>query len=374
MIKINISQVDTLFANSNYPIEFLFYFDYTIKSEIIKKSLKQLSTSFWALFGKYEKGQIHSIPFYEELFFRIITLDEDFNPKEEEIELWKKYHQINPEKMETLFFISILQFNNGTVLIPKMNHLVGDGHSYFYFLSILSEFSKASVIPANKELVGSLTKLNNNRTIIKEFLFERSNQKDPPKLTDHCIKTERIRKVKIAQIIEDVKGKHIESVSVNDVLSAMIFKRIFKNPTNNRAADFTLSIPIDVRRNVKELGVHFFGNGVMIHHITKKSVDLEKLSIEELALEIRRSMPPLNTESFKAYLTNLQYSIENQPEISLQPWDPEKGCLATNLTRMPIHRLNFGKGTPSFAGTLTIGRNSAVILRDDDNYILRFVY
>jgi hypothetical protein len=374
MNKISISQIDTLFVNGNYPNEFLFYFDNRINSEIIKKSLKKLSTYFWALLGKYENGQIHSIPYNEDLFLSEKTINEGFDPKENEIEIWRKYHQINPKKMETLFFISILQFNNGTVLIPKMNHLVGDGYSYFYFLSILSRISKESVIPTNKEMVGSLTNINNNRTILKEFVFESIYQKDPSKFTDPTFRIERIQKVKIAQTIEDVKRKYNESVSVNDILSAMVYKRILNNQNKMSADDFTLSIPIDVRRNVKELGVHFFGNGIMIHQVTKNSKELEKLGVGELALEIRKSMPLLNTQTYQAYLTKLETSIENQPLHSLQPYNPGNGCLTTNLTKMPIHRINFGQGIPSFVFTLTIGKNSAVILKDEENYILRFVY
>ena len=45
MNKTNISQVDTLFVNGNYPNEFLLYFAYTIDSKIITNSLKKLSVN-----------------------------------------------------------------------------------------------------------------------------------------------------------------------------------------------------------------------------------------------------------------------------------------------------------------------------------------
>ena len=44
------------------------------------------------------------------------------------------------------------------------------------------------------------------------------------------------------------------------------------------------------------------------------------------------------------------------------------------LTRMPIQKLNFGSGNPVFIFPLTIGRNSAAILADKYNFLLRLVY
>jgi hypothetical protein len=108
--------------------------------------------------------------------------------------------------------------------------------------------------------------------------------------------------------------------------------------------------------------------------VNKNSNELKKLGAGELALEIRKSMPLLNTQTYRAYLTKLQTSIETRPLNSLQPYNPENGCLTTNLTRMPIHKINFGQGIPSFVFTLTIGKNSAVILKAEDNYLVRLVH
>jgi hypothetical protein len=36
---------------------------------------------------------------------------------------------------------------------------------------------------------------------------------------------------------------------------------------------------------------------------------------------------------------------------------------------MPIQKLNFGSGNPAFVFPLTIGKNSAAILADKDNFL-----
>jgi hypothetical protein len=41
---------------------------------------------------------------------------------------------------------------------------------------------------------------------------------------------------------------------------------------------------------------------------------------------------------------------------------------------MPVQKLDFGSGGPEFVFLLTIGKNSAAILADKDDYLLRLVY
>lgn len=45
-----------------------------------------------------------------------------------------------------------------------------------------------------------------------------------------------------------------------------------------------------------------------------------------------------------------------------------------NLTRLPSDKLNFGTGEADFIIPLTIEKNSAAILADKDNFILRLAY
>jgi hypothetical protein len=146
--KINISQVDTLFVNGSYPIEFLIYYNYKINTASIKRCLKELSSAFWPLFGNYASGSIQWSKYIEDKFCSESIHDEDFTFAEGEMKIWEKYRIVNHDNMEGLFYLSVLQFNNGTVIIPKMNHLVADGYSYFYFLSVLAALSKSSNLPS----------------------------------------------------------------------------------------------------------------------------------------------------------------------------------------------------------------------------------
>ena len=85
-------------------------------------------------------------------------------------------------------------------------------------------------------------------------------------------------------------------------------------------------------------------------------------------------MPEISTQSYKDYLQSLENIISKKQTDLLRPYDPETGCLVTNLSRLPANRLNFGSGNPDLIFPLTIGKNAASVLADDKNFILRLVY
>ena len=374
MKKINISQIDTLFVNGNYPIEMLLFYEHKIDTGTIKKSLKRISSSFWPLFGQYSDGIIQSSKYSEGKFLSESIYTEDFDADTDQMEIWKKYNAVSPKEMERLFFLSILQFNNGTVIIPKMNHLVGDGYSYFYFLSVLAALSVQSNIPFKKLAISLLASPQLDRTVIRAYQFNKTRIEEPLDHQNCSIEIEQVKKRDVKQEIKKIKTKYDTSVSANDILSAMVFKKTFEKQKKVIDSLFTLSIPMDVRQQVKDLGPKFFGNGLMIHHLKLSVEELEEIDISELAVKLRKSMPSVNREDYVKFLNNLESEIEGASIHALKPYDPERGCLVTNLSRMPIQKLNFGSGNPALVVPLTIGRNSAAVLADRESFILRLVY
>jgi len=368
----NISQIDTVFVNGSYPIEMLFFYKNKIETKTIKKAVKYLSSSFWPLFGIYGNGVIHKGTYSENDFINEIICKEDFNPAKDEPGLWQKYHSINPKRMDKLFKLSILQFNNGTVLIPKMNHLAGDGYSYFYFLSLLAMVSRASNNLFKKAVLRRLGAPHHKRTVFKMFHFSKVNIKPPLEHSYCTVKTEAVSKKNVKDMIKKTKADYQETVSTNDILSAMTAKKTIENHRNDFGDQFTLSIPIDVRSNVKELGAKFFGNGIMVHHF---NIDpAEDDNIEEIAVKLRQSMPEIDKDIYINFLNDLEKQSSQSEVHDLMPYNPAKGCLVTNLSRMPVKKLDFGTGYPEYILLLTVGKNSAAVLADKDNYILRFAY
>ncbi|MFC1784088.1 acyltransferase [Candidatus Neomarinimicrobiota bacterium] len=213
-----------------------------------------------------------------------------------------------------------------------------------------------------------------NRTSLIDYNFTNTNIEKPHEHNNCVLKLEKIPKSHIKQEIKNIKNKYNNVVSTNDLLSAKVFKRTFDIQQAYKSNKFSLAIPMDVRRQVKELGLKYFGNGLLLHSLKLNVSELEKINTDELAIKLRESIPVIDSKSYLEYLTKLETQIKNSAVHSLKPYNPETGCLVTNLSRIPIHKLDYGKGSPKLVLPLTIGKNSAAILSDKQNYILRLAY
>jgi len=371
MRRINISQVDSLFANGSYPIEFLFYYKERLQTQSIRLALKKLSNVFWPLFGEYKAGIIHFDRYSEEECFGEVRHEQEFDMAETHENLYKNYCRLNPSEMKKLFYLMIIQYKNGTVLIPKMNHLAGDGYSYFYFLSALAAISRGPSVPFKKNLIRFLFKPNHNRTVLKDFLFNIGELNPLPDKEKFSIQLEEIPRKEVRDIMKSIASKFNQQVSPNDILSAMAIKKSVMLQKGYFGKYFRLTIPIDVRRQIKEYGKRYFGNGIMLKVINFKTEDIENSSAEVISTEIRKSMPSVSKEDYIEYLEGLENMIAQRQTDELRPYDPKSGCLVTNISRLPVDKLDFGTGSPDLIFPLTIEKNSTGILADKDNYILR---
>jgi len=112
----------------------------------------------------------------------------------------------------------------------------------------------------------------------------------------------------------------------------------------------------------------------VFHDITLKANDLKTLDYIEIASKFRKTMPEINTNHYAEYLSEIKSTIEKPGIQTLKPYDPEKGCLVTNLSRMPVHKLVFDENFPSQVFPLTVGKNAAAVLADQKDFILRTVF
>jgi hypothetical protein len=112
----------------------------------------------------------------------------------------------------------------------------------------------------------------------------------------------------------------------------------------------------------------------MLHSLKFETARLIQATVEEVATQIRSSLPKITKGLYISYLNSLEQTITDRNWNRFRPFNPETGCLVTNLSRLPADRLDFGAGTPRLALPLTVEKNSAGILRNDENYVLRIVY
>jgi len=135
MKEVRISQVDVLFSNGIYPIEFLFYYKEGFKTEKLRRVLRGLSSIFWPMFGEYEDGVISFDKYREEDCYDEEVVHQELDLAEIDENRFETYSRFRQPDLKKLFFLKVIRWKNGMALIPKLDHLAGDGYSYFYFLS-----------------------------------------------------------------------------------------------------------------------------------------------------------------------------------------------------------------------------------------------
>jgi hypothetical protein len=374
MKSVNISQVDTVFANGSYPIEFLFFFEQKINSQRIRTALKNISASFWPLFGEYTAGQIVFKRYAESEHLREETTQDSFDLTTTPAALIEKYGLTHPGDRNKMFHLNIIRYTNGTVLIPRMNHLAGDGYSYFYFLMALAAVTRGFSIPFAAYVARFLFRPRHRRTVLKEFKFNLDTGPAAATVPDLLIESATISKRGVYQAIREVKVQSDIVVSTNDLLSAMVIKKLVLLRRNSFPGRVQLTIPVDVRRFIAEYGRTFIGNALLFALIHFDTEIISSSSVNKIAVAIRRSMPAITKVSYVQYLNGLEQVIRGGQVDKLKPFDPQLGVLVTNLSKLPADKLDFGSGPPGFIFPLTVGKNSAAVLSQGDHFLLRLVY
>ena len=374
MKALGISQVDALFANGSYPIEFLFCYRTALNTERLRRALRGLSSSFWPAFGEYRDGLISFERYREEehyeeiLFARELDIQE---LKDNEQEVYSLFH--SPE-LKKLFFMRLARFRNGTVLIMKMSHLAGDGYSYFFFLAALAALTRPTVIPFNSALAKSLWSPRHCRTVHGKFSIRGEHPVPPPQPGAFTMERVLVPREEVHSIIRDAASSGRERISTNDVLSAMAIQQLVGREGRDWGENVDLTIPIDVRRHISKFGPKFFGNAIQLHTLPLKTGSLKHAPVGDVAVAIRKSMPAITKERYVDYLAGLEKILAEGDWGRFRPFDPKAGCLVTNVSRLPAEKLDFGTGRPDFIFPLTVERNSAGILADNENFVLRLVF
>jgi len=372
MKEVRISQVDALFSNGSYPIEFLFYYREGFKTGKMRSALRELSSIFWPMFGEYRDGLIFFDEYREEDCYAEEAVEQELDLPEIKENGFEICSRFRLPALKRLFFLKVSRWKNGLTLVAKMNHLAGDGYSYFYFLSLLAALSRPTFVPFKSPLLNLLLKPHHRRTALKDFSFKGRTLKPVLQADRFTIEFEEILRKDVQAVIEDVALSDHLRISTNDVLTAVAVKKLAGRQSESWREEISLTMPIDVRRQIKDYGRGFFGNGIMFHTLKLKKEQLENSPTKEIAVHIRKSMPSVSRETYIHFLAGLEETITEGNMEKLKPFDPRGGCLVTNLSKLPSDKLDFGSGNPELMIPLTAEKNSTAILAKKENFVLRF--
>ena len=374
MKRVHISQVDALFSDGSYAIEFLFYYREGLNTKRLREALRRLSTPFWPMFGEYRDGLISYDKYREDAVYAEEASGEELDTREIREGGFEVCSRFGLPDSERLFFLKAMRFKNGTVLVPKLKHLAGDGYSYFYFLSLLAVLTQRSRFSLKSSLTRLLYGPHHRRTILRDFPFRGGPQETTPQDNRFAIKLEEVSRAEVKSLIKGAAAANNLRLSSNDVLSALSLKKLVSIQGESWGESIGLTMPIDVRPQIKEFGRRFFGNGIMLHTIELKKEEVKNSPAKEIALRIRSSMPSVSKKTYQNYLAGLEQTFTSGGTQNFRLYDPSRGCLVTNLSKLPSEKLDFGTGPPELVLPLTTGKNSVAILASNGNYVLRFAY
>jgi len=374
MKRANISQVDALFSNGRYPIEFLFYYRQAVSLKSLRLALRKISSLFWPVFSDYRNGLISFDDYHEDDFYAEEDVRQMLSVSEIQENPSEVRSRFRRPDLKKLFFLKVVRFENGMALIPKLSHMAGDGYSYFFFLSRLALATRRARVPLPSSWAGFFMKPRHRRTILKDFLFQ-GVQSEPVVQNEHfTVEFDEISRDEVKSMIEHIASVDRVRVSTNDVLTAMAVKKLAGKQGEHSDEPYHLTMPIDVRRQIKEYGPRFFGNGLLFHTVKFNGQKLESSATREIALDIRRSMPAISKEAYINYLEALEGTIIQKKTDKLRPFDPSRGCLVTNLSKLPTDQLDFGTGRPELIIPLSIEKNSTALLAKGGSFVLRYAY
>ena len=375
---LKISQIDAMFADGSYPIEFLLFFDRAFDTARLRSALGRLQRMFWPAFGTYRNGEIACEGPGEAGWYREETVDEELPLPDDELEGWEAYRSLSIDESDRLFVLKVVRYRNGLALVPRLSHLAGDGYSYFYLLSVVAGLTRLRSWPdrmLRSRIIPLVYRPHHRRTVLRDFAYaDPGTSSLPEDERDLTTIHEEIPKAEVRSILKSLSTERDARVSTNDYLSAVALKRLITTNRSRFGDEVGLTIPIDVRRKIKEYGARFFGNGIMLHTQYLDVSLVERTDPGAIALDIRKGLPDISKEVYLGYLAGLENRIADESQLPLRPYDPERGCLVTNLSRLPSDRLDFGTGPPRLVTNLTTGRNGTVILSRGDDFVLRMIY
>ena len=367
-----LSPIDyTFIGESAYPIEFAFQFEGRLDPELLNKSLTRILPDFAPVASILKKTGSMTYAFEtssDGCPFTVVETETD--PSLDVPQVYELLDPVTTVPGEPMARIELTVGPTSSVLGVSLSHAIVDGYSYFYFLASWAAACRSASYKApihDRAILtpASLPEMDLSEEAIRSgsgwSLGEKRSA--PPR---ESLRWERLEFTK-DELMEDVRAASEATgmrISVNDVLVIRLWKRFgasWPAPDERRF----LSLPIDFRRVHPEIDLRYFGNAVRGVTLEMKASDLETISISDAAARVHRAVGAIKADEAALSLRQLEALRRNQGADALKRLHvvhPEAGILVTNLSRVPVGRLDFGVGAPVNYRILTPAPRAAAVL------------
>jgi shikimate O-hydroxycinnamoyltransferase len=386
MNTIPLTPIDQIFTGvGSYPIEFVFAYGGRIDPDRLWSSLREAVRIFVPMSSRLveESNNTYALlPSDDGLHFEVTESAAGLSDPE------ARYSFLDPVDSvpgEPLTRIRLSQTPEGSVLGVSMSHTVGDGFSYFFFLSswarlfrgskVLEPYlGRESLIPEQQDRRDEVTPAD---VLADSGIFWDERRKPIGRDRIHWDRF-NVSKEELSELLAEAQP-HVETrLSFNDVISAHLWRTYIGKWNGGDGEDTTyVSCPVDFRRVFKGFPRTYFGNGV---RLTTRSLERDALtdaSLGELASIVRSGVASVDEAYIQKALATLDAQRIQEGLGVLEEnhvMHPRGGILITNLSRLPVHEIVFGAGPPTAFDILTPAARGAVVLPAKDGVDVRVCY
>ena len=372
VIRTPLSPIDyTFLGESAYPIEFLFKFQGRLDCEAMRRSLERVLADFPPVASLLKKTGSSTFAFETSPHacpFTVVETEAD-----PDLQGPAAYDLLDPVSTVAGQPLARFELTLGPVLSVlgvSLSHAIVDGYSCFYFLSAWAaacrgESYRSPVHERSLLTPADLPEMDLSEEAIREGTgWSLAGERNAPARESLCwtrlVFSNETLKADAAQA-SDATGMRI---SVNDALVVRLWKRFaFEWPGSGERR--FLSIPVDFRRVYPEIDLRYFGNAVRGVTLSRTRSELESESCAGLAAAVHRAVASVKADTVLHSLRQLEAlrRAEGPEALSrLHVAHPEAGLLVTNLSRVPVARLDFGSGAPSDYRIMTPAPRTAAVL------------
>lgn len=386
MNSIPLTPIDHIFTGiGSYPIEFVFAYGETIDPDRLLASLHEAVRSFPPVGSRLVVASENTYALQvseESVHFELSEASATFGDPD------ARYSFLDPVSSvpgEPLTRIKLTQTPEGSVLGVSMSHAVGDGFSYFYFLSAWARLSHG------REVIQPF----NGRELLIPEPQTRTDQVGPTDvLADSGIFWDKRRRAiardrihwdrfhlsgeEQRELLAEAQPDSDARLSFNDVISAHLWRTYIDRWDGDDGEETTyVSCPVDVRRIIKGFPRTYFGNPLGLATRSLERRALAEAPLGRLASIVRSAVASVDETYMKNALRTLE-DMRLQKGLTVLEENhvihPRSGILITNLSRLPVLEIEFDAGPPIAFDILTPAARGAVVLPADDGVDIRVCY
>ncbi|PZD73774.1 hypothetical protein C1752_01540 [Acaryochloris thomasi RCC1774] len=382
--SIPLAPPDYPFTGRNpYSIQFVIFYDHILSAKSLSESLQKTLTHFYPVSGQlvFKHNRAYIQPCSEPTKLEVVehSSDERIAIATLPSELAAYSLEVKAEADKPLARFCLHQYHNGSALVVNMAHCLVDGYSFFYFLSSWAKACRGETyrIP-NHERDRLLSVSNNKDAGLDDRDFDTAFSQN----TGLFIKGERQFPDIDAIAWESFPISHSSLTALkesclpgkfsdNAVLCAYLWKQYSQrwHPEADPATVLTLNCAVDFRRIYRKvIPLNYFGNAIRGATCQLTLAEMYSLSLAEIAQRLNAMILGQRTTDIEQALASLEayretYGMEKMSHLHVS--DPTAGLLVTNLSRIPLGELDFGKGQPISLVPLVPAARVALLLPND---------